>query len=82
MILEISLSHMKVRSGHRVVTLPVKVFFPPNDKMGLSILESGIKYWDSPHDSEALTSDEINHVIDGIQREFDEAGHALVVVVE
>lgn len=79
MILEISRGHIKVEIRGRVVNVPGEMFFPPNDKMGFAIFKNEIKTWESPSDSEQLTSDEIKEVIEYIRQDFAKGGHTLEV---
>lgn len=79
MVLDIARGHIKVGVRGRVVTVPGEMFFPPNEKVGFAIFERQIKNWDSPSDSEQLTSENIEEVIECIRQEFSKGGHTLEV---
>lgn len=79
MILEVSRGHIKVEIRGRVVTVPGEMFFPPNEKMGFAIFEKQIKNWDFPNDSEQLTSEDIEEVIEYVRQDFAKGGHTLEV---
>ena len=79
MILEISRDHIKVEIKGRVVTVPGEMFFPPNEKMGFTVFEQQIGIWDSPNDSEQLTHEDIEEIIEDIRQEFARGGHVLEI---
>ena len=79
MILEVSRGHIKVEIRGRVVTVPGEMFFPQDNKLGFAIFEKDIKFWDSPNDSEKLTSNEVKEVVEDIRQDFAKGGHTLEV---
>lgn len=79
MILEVSRGHIKVELGGRFATVPGEMFFPPDDKLGFVVFKNEIIAWDSPHQAERLTSDDVQSIIREIETDFEKDGHTLVV---
>ncbi|GAB2590257.1 hypothetical protein ISP15_17815 [Dyella jejuensis] len=79
MVKDVTRSHIKVELDGKTATVPGEMFFPSNGKLGFVVFLNGIKCWDSPHQNDVITKDEVSSILEDIRSNFAKGGHVLEV---